>query len=275
MMSPLSSLLLAVAAFASITDVVAADAVVSVGGRSITLPAPPSYERVDGKDPKMDQMRDDLLGGTNRYVARFEPAAGSPDAAHGREVTVQVMKSIERQEIGERTFLEVRDQMRREFKAAIDEVMTKLEPQIQASGKKAGENLGVEMALSASDMAVLGIFDDSSNSLGFTMAMKVKAKVGDKVEEQKVVTAGMTIPVNGRLLYLYAVSDFDDNSDREWAEKSVVAWRDAVLTANPRVEGPSASLFDWQQVGRSAGIGAAIGGLVGLFSWLAKKKKAS
>jgi hypothetical protein len=230
---------------------------------------------VDGKDPKMDQMRNDLLGGTNRYVARFEPTAGSPDAAHGREVTVQVMKSIERQEIGERTFSEVRDQMRREFKAAIDDTMAKLGPQMQASGKKAGENLGVEMALSASDMAVLGIFDDSSNSLGFTMAMKVNAKVGDKVEEQKVVTAGMTIPVNGRLLYLYAVSDFDDNSDREWAEKSVVTWRDAVLAANPRVEGPSASLFDWYQVGRSAGIGAALGGLVGLFSWLAKKKKAS
>lgn len=269
------SILLAVAVVALCSNVVAADAVVSVGGRSITLPALPGYERVDGQDPKMDQMRNDLLGGTNRYVARFEPTAGSPDAEHDRELTVQVMKSIERQEIGERTFSEVRDQMRREFKAAIDEVVTKLGPQMQASGKKAGENLGVEMALSASDMAVLGIFDDSSNSLGFTMAMKVNAKVGEKVETQKLVTAGMTIPVNGRLLYLYAVSDFDDNADREWAEKSVMAWRDTVLAANPRIEGPSASLFDWYQVGRSAGIGAAIGGLVGLFSWLAKKKKAS
>lgn len=266
---------LAVAALVLTGHGIAADTIVSVGGRSIQVPALANYERVDGRDPKIDQMRDDLLGGTNRYVARFEPVSGSPDSDQGRELTIQVMKSIESREIGERTFMEMRDQMRREFKTALDGMMAKLGPQVQASGKKAGETLGVDMALSASDMAVLGIFDDSDSSLGFTMAMKVNAKVGGEASEQRVVTAGMTMPVNGRLLYLYAVADFDDESDRKWAEHTVAVWRDAILAANPRVQGPSASLFDWNSVGRSALIGGAIGGLVGLVSWLTKKKKSS
>jgi len=248
---------------------------VEVGGREIQLPALPGYERVDGRDPKIDQMRDDMLGGTNRYLARFEPVKDSPDAEKGRELSVQVMKSIERREIGEKTFEELRGEMRREFNAAMDQMISKLGPQMQASGKKAGETLGVDMALSASDMAVLGVFEDSNHSLGFTMAMKVNAKVGDHASESRIITAGIAVPVNGRLLYLYAVADFLAEEDRQWAEKTVSAWRDVVVAANPRVEGPSTAMFDWYQVGRSAGIGAVIGGLAGLFGWLAKKKKAS
>lgn len=250
-------------------------AVVDVGGREIQLPAPPDYERVDGRDPKIDQMRNDMLGGTNRYLARFEPVKDSPDAEKGRELSVQVMKSIEKREIGERTFEEMRGEMRKEFNAAMDQMIQKLGSQIQTSGQKAGETLGVDMALSASDMAVLGIFEDSQHSLGFTMAMKVKAEAGDQASESRMVTAGIAVPVNGRLLYLYAVADFLADADRQWAEKAVSAWRDAVVAANPRVEGPSTSLFDWNSVGRSALIGGAIGGLVGLVSWLTKKKKSS
>lgn len=249
--------------------------VVQIGGRDIVLPAPPGCERADGRDPKMDQMRDEMLGGTNRYVARFEPAAGTDDAAKEREFSVQVMKSVESREIGERTYAEVREQTRAELQQSIEEVQKKLDSALKDQSGKIGKEIGVETALSASDMAVLGFFDDKPYSLGFTMAMNMKAQVGDQMEQSRVVTSCMTVPVNGRLLFLYAQSDFKSEEDRKWGEQAVTAWRDAILAANPRVEGPSASLFDWSSVGRSGLIGGIIGCLVGLVSWLTKKKKAN
>lgn len=243
-----------------------------MGGRTIKLPAPVGYERIDGLNPEMDRMLEGMLPATNRYLARFDPPK-STTSAEGRSFNAQVMRSVENKEIGDRTFGAMKQQTKAELDKAqetIREEMAKLSGKAEKAFQDATD---ADAALNLSDVVVLGCFDDSPNSLGFTMALNVAAKAGEKTIKGKAVIASMIVPVNGRLIYLYANADFNSAADRVWAEKAVAGWRDAVVAANPRVEGPAAVGFDFGRVGRSGLIGAVIGGLVAGVAMLLKKKK--
>ena len=242
-----------------------------MGGRGLKLPAPAGYERIDGLNPETDRMVEGMLPATNRYAARFDPPKGATPE-QGRSFNVQVMRAVENKEIGERTF----SGMKQETKAEIDKAQATIRQEVAKLSGKAEKALqdatDADAALSLSDVAVLGCFDESPGSLGFTMAMNMAAKAGDKTIKGKMVVAGMLVPVNGRLLYLYANSNFNSPADRAWAEQAVTTWRDVIVAANPRVEGPAAG-FDFTRVGRSGLIGAVIGGVVAVIAMLFKKKK--
>lgn len=245
---------------------------VVVGGRTIKLPAPAGYERIDGLNPDADRMVEGMLPATNRYLARFDPPkSDAPD--QGRGFNAQVLRSIENREIGDRTFADIKQQTKAEIEKAQESIKQEI-AKIGGKAEKALQNAtDADAALSLSDVVMLGSFDDSPSSLGFTMAMNLAAKAGEKSIKSKMVIASMIVPVNGRLIYLYANADYNSPADRAWAEQAVTAWRDVVVAANPRVEGPSAKGLDFKRIGRSGVIGAVIGGIVALVALLSKKKK--
>lgn len=245
---------------------------VSIGGRMIKLPPPPGFERIDGLNEEKDRLVESMLPASNRYLARFEPLKTNT-ADTGRNFNAQVLRSLESREIGERTFSEMKQQTMKE----IEQVRATVETEIAKVRGKAEQAMqdatGADAALSVSDLAMLGYFGETPNSLGFTMAMNVAAKTGDNAVKVKGVIASMIVPVNGRLIYLYANADFKSDAERKWAEKAVTGWRDAVLAANPRVEGPPASRSIFDGVGRSAIIGTIAGAVGGLVAMLRKKKR--
>jgi hypothetical protein len=161
------------------------------------------------------------------------------------------------------------------MKSGLEAFSAKIEKEINkvmAQGSKAvSKETGVDVGLSITDTVLLGFFNETETSLGFTMAMKLKAQGADGADPRNVV-ATLMVPVNGRMLSLYATRPYANNEDRLAAEKAVVAWRDAIVAANPRVAG-SSGWFDWGSVGRSVVIGAVIGGLLGLFKWLGNRAK--
>ncbi|MHB1078444.1 MAG: hypothetical protein ACYC67_03520 [Prosthecobacter sp.] len=245
---------------------------VVVGGRTIKLPAPVGYERIDGLNPEADRLIEEMLPASNRYLARFDPPkSDTPD--NGRSFNVQVMRSLETREIGDRTFADIKQQTKAEIDKS-EETIRKEIAKVSGKAEKAmKEATDTNAALSLSDVAMLGCFDESPSSLGFTMAMNVAAKAGNQTTKTKMVVVGMIVPVNGRLIYLYANTAFNSEADRTWAEQAVTAWRDLVVAANPRVEGPKAGGLDFARIGRSGLIGAIIGGVVALVAMLFKKKK--
>lgn len=248
--------------------------VVDVGGQKIKLPPPAGFERIDGLNPEADRLVESMLGASNRYLARFDPPKTNT-ADTGRSFNAQVLRSLESREIGDRTFAEMKQQTMAEIDKARETISQEIEKQLGNAQKKLQDASGTDAALSVSDVAVLGYFDDSPNSLGFAMAMNVAAKEGGNDAKLKAVVATMIVPTNGRLIYLYANADFKSEADRQWAEKSVMAWRNAVVAANPRVEGPPASTSIFDGVGNSAVIGAIVGAVGGLLVMLFKKMKKS
>ncbi len=244
---------------------------VIVGGRAIRLPAPEGFERIDGVNIEDDRAVAAMLPASNRYLARYAPPKAQT-ADKGRSFNAQVLRDVESREIGNRTF----GQLKQQTKAEIDKAQETLRMELaKATGKetKTLPNSTVADALSVSEVAVLGLFNETPSSLGFTMAMNVAAKADDPTTKTKAVVASMIVPVNGRLIYLYANAEFKSEADRKWAEQAVTTWRDAVLAVNPRVEGPDASSSIFDGVGRSTIIGGIVGGLVALIAMLFKKKK--
>ena len=114
-----------------------------------------------------------------------------------------------------------------------------------------------------------------ASSLGFTMAMNVAAQAGaaagGEQVKAKLVVASMIVPVNGRLIYLYANSVFNSPADRQWAESAVQAWRDSLLAVNPRVQG--FDFADLGKFGKSGLIGAGLGALLGIILIILRKSR--
>lgn len=257
----------------------AENANLEVGGRKIAVPAPPGFVRSDGVNAMLDKAAAALLPASNRSLISFSTKEDVEILAKGemphskRSFNIQIVRSIENREIGEKTFADVREEARRGLEAMRANLDAEVKKLVASGNLKLSKEAGAEVALSISDTAMLGFFDEAPSSLGFTMGMKIAAKSDGNTPPQRRLAAAVMTPVNGRLLNLYAYADYDSEADRQWAEKAVTAWRDAIRDANPKVQGPSGGGFDFSRILRSALIGGAIGGAIGLVRWLSKRKK--
>lgn len=253
--------------------------VVMVGGRKIVVPPPPGgFVRCDGINKGWDKVIASVLPPDNRMLATFaSPAdealirAGTPGNM-SRNYNLQVLRSLESKEIGEATFNDEKSSMKKEISDMEKSIAAKFAEVAEQGNQKLNREFGVDLALSFTNTAMLGIFEDTSTGLGFTMAMKVAVEADQARNEDKSVVAGMIAPVNGRLLLLYSTAAYSSEADRMEVEKTVKEWRDAFLAANPRVAGPRSGV-DWVQVAESGLKGAGIGLAVGIAIWLQKKFK--
>ncbi len=259
-----------------------ASADVQVGGKTLLFPAPEGFVRCDGVRPDWDQATVSVLPATNRRLIMFSTPSdlailkGGGAPALARNFNSQIVRSIETRDVGEREF----DSTRSSMKAGLEDMRSKLQAEMDklaSQGNKTIHDLyGADAALRLSDAAVLGFFEDKPTSLGFTMALRVHTSGADASQNKKSVVAAILTPVNGRVINLYATSDYQTEADRQWAEKSVAAWRDAIVAANPRMAG---SVFDrysyiFKGVGPAALTGAIVGGAIGLLGWLMRKRRA-
>ncbi|MEK7952467.1 hypothetical protein [Luteolibacter soli] len=250
---------------------------IEVGGRVLRIPAPGGFVRCDGVNAEWDKVMASMQAPANRMLVTYGShtdqeaiRAGTP-ADYSKNFNIQVISQLEAKEIGTDTFAGIRDQTSEEVKSAVAKVEKEVNKTMAEGSRKISDQLGVDTALSISDTAMLGVFQEDAQSFGFTMALKLKVSTPKGTEDSKSVVAAMMQPVNGRLLLFYATMPYLSENDRKEAETSVKAWADAVFAANPQVKGPPArpGLFDG--VGRSGLIGAIVGGLLGVIFMVKKK----
>lgn len=249
-----------------------------IGGRNLRIPPPVGFVRCDGINENWDTGLTSILPPTNRLIATYGSPedqdlirkASPPD--YSRNFNIQTVRSVESREIGERTFAG----LRKEVKKGMDHMRAKLDTELKKltdqSNKKMSADFGVNNALEISDTVILGYFEESDTSIGFTMVMKVGLGNGDNREVTHGVVACLMTPVNGRLVNLYSSATYKGKEDQLLVEKTVMEWRDSIQAVNPKVEGPKAG-FDWEQFGFTTGIGAGVGLFCGLFMLISKKMK--
>lgn len=253
--------------------------VLEVGGRPVKVPPPAGFVRCDGINKEWDKAMSSLLPVSNRMLATFGTAEDqellrkNTPSDYERNFNIQTLRTTENMEIGERTFSGLRSEM----KKGLEDMQTKLEGELKklaGQGNKYMQDAhNVDLALKISDTAMLGFFEDTASSLGFSMAIKMGMTGADgKREESRAVGACLMLPVNGRLVMLYSTAPYTGQTAQIEAETTVKSWRDSILAVNPRVAGPAAG-FDWEKVGQSTAIGAGIGLVIGLLAWIGKKFK--
>lgn len=245
----------------------AAPVELDVGGRKIIVPPPPGFVRCDGVNPDWDRTMESVQAPRNKLLANFgtpEDHAAIRDgeaADYTRSFNVQISRALENVEVNEKTFDQVREENRKQLETIKASIEAEIERVVREGGKQMSDDLGVEVQLSVGDLAMLGIFEDSPTSLGFTMAMTTSVETPVGIDKSRGVVAAVLVPVNGRLLYLYSNYPYSSEADRLAAEASVKMWRDAVVAANPRIKGTAR-----KGVWHSAMVGAIAGGIVALLA---------
>lgn len=251
---------------------------IDVGGRVLKIPAPAGgFVRCDGVNADWDKAMASMQVASNRTLVNYGTqadqdalrAGSAPD--YSKNFNVQVIRQLEAKEIGTDTFAGLKDQTAKEVKAAIAKAEKEINEAMASGSREISDQYGVDAALKVSDTAMLGIFRDDAQALGFTMALKLSVSTPKGTEVTKSVVASMMQPVNGRLLLFYATQPYASEADRKEAETSVKAWADAVFAANPQVKGPPAKRGLFDGVGRSGLIGA-ISGLVVAAVLVVKKR---
>ena len=256
---------------------------VDVGGRKIVFPAPEGFAQSNGIDLNWDKTFLTLLPQTNHLLVTMnttEEVAGLkagkiPGSA--RTYNAQIVRQVEKTEIGDQTFSKVRG----EIKSGIMETRAKMDAEIKKALSSGKAKLGiVDQALEISDSAILAFFEDTPTGLGFTMVAKLQTNKGTPEEKsEKMVVAALMIPVNGRLINLYANATYRNDDDLTWVQNAVKSWRDSVVAANPRVQGPDYQPggqgfmgFDLGRITSGMLIGAAVGLAIAIFKWITTRK---
>lgn len=211
---------------------VADNTTVSVGGTSITLPAPAGFFRYDGKSAKVDSYEQKLLPATNRLLADFGSEEDVADVLLDRLPTLerhfsaQTLRSAESLELTATAF----GNMKPEIAHTVAEQASKYRD--LAKNLETSASVAIGSRLTIGESIPLGVFDDTADSICFSMLSKVKVEVLS--DAYVSISTCCVVRVSNRVLYLLSSSPYRDKSDIEWARRNVKLWRDAVLKANAR-----------------------------------------
>ncbi|MEI7820799.1 MAG: hypothetical protein WCK55_07765 [Verrucomicrobiota bacterium] len=205
---------------------------VTIGGTIISLPPPVGFFRYDGKSSIIDKIEQRLLPASNRLLAAF----GSEETL--AEVLIDHIPKIERhfsaQSVRELESLDVPQAGFAEMRPGIRDAFTPQSGKYSSIIKELESNASSisSAVLKIGEMIPLRIFDDTKESICFSMLCKVQV---DTIPRSYVsIVAGAVVRVRNRIFYLYASVPYHDKADIEWARRSVQQWRDDVLKANSR-----------------------------------------
>ena len=256
---------------------------ITVGSTRLTIPAPEGFSLVTSEMQPYADFAKRFVAPQNERFALFLPdtdvalakAGEIPDGA--RRFEVQVTKQIIKPVITKTDFAEIKKMI----KTQNDEIMRKAEAEIPGFLKKLTDGLSkdydVDMSFSSLQILPMPAHGETDRSLAFSTLVRYNVDAGTgKIETQEGIVTATLVHVKGKVLLLYVHAD---KPDLEWSKTAAKTLSDQIIAQNPSDAAMSAqeskprSSFDWNSVLRSAIIGAAIGGLVGLIKTLLKKKK--
>ena len=211
---------------------------IPIGTASVVLPAPDSYVRCDGKSKAVDAMLSSHLLSTNLELAFFcdrddlVKIGTGRDPSFSRFFDAQVRVSLKDKDYRDPEFNDIKQSLRKYVG----------DDQVGEPGAQAAETVARELsklkqragALKFGDVAQLGVFDETPDSICMAMLLKSTYGAGDATGDNSVrVMATAIVHVHNRVFYLNSSSLFQDETDVAWTRSEIRKWRDSVLSANP------------------------------------------
>lgn len=266
--------------------VVSAAAIV-VGGTQIEIPGPLKFSEVTPEMAALYEVQKQFVAPTNVEFLAFISDKAVPAALKDevpeleRRFTVQTAKSLVNMSVTRHNF----EELKQVIKNQNEEIVKKAEAEIGKTIGKINENISdqydVDLALSVSQMIPLPAHSETERSLAYSAFVKysINDEAGNPSSFVTVMTATF-VHVKGKVLFLYS---YAEESDLDWSRNLSTQWSNAVIKANPSDFQSSVNEnlpaivtgIDWNEVGVKALIGAFVGLLIGLVSWLVKRAKSS
>jgi len=201
------------------------------GLKSFTIPAPSADLAETGSDYRV--LLEPLVTNTNRLVAGFVSSDDlnllrtSTGTALSRYAMVQVARRAEFADISPDAFKQFVDKFGSQFGATIDATLKDQQDEVNRRIKD--RVLGLSAKTVTLDKPLqLGAFFNKPDAASYGLVMPVSVDGNTK----KVVVNTIVLRVRQRLLFLYLIEEYKDESSVQWVRTTGEHWTDAILAAN-------------------------------------------
>lgn len=215
------------------------DATYAIGSLFVHIPPPEKFYRCDGKSDKVDRLLNSFIAPGNRDVAVFcdendlAKVMGDQTPSFGRYFTVQVRQSLENEDITNSEFASVQNKLKESVGDVIAGDKGEVDKKVESESEMLSKAYNVSLNMKVGDIQPLGVYNETTQSSSFCMLEKVEIKVSDLQSKSIVmIAAGSLVHINKHLLYFYAFTSYQDQSDFMWARTSLKTWTDALIAAN-------------------------------------------
>lgn len=257
---------------------------IEVGEQRINLPLPYGFvELTPAMSPYYETTRAYIAPSNLRYVTLItandaEALLRGEDVELERYINVESEKAISATSVSPAQFAELRSILR----SQIDDMYANIEKQMpelaNEGNRKLSEEFDTDLAVELGGIVPLPIHLDTEHAIANSMFATVGGTVdGASIGTDVVAATTLFLHVKNKVLFVYV---YGPESELEWTRETAEKWTTDILAANPlsaaeqrAVESTDSPGIDWSKVLEKALIGALVGGAIGLFSFLFRKRK--
>jgi hypothetical protein len=220
---------------------------VAFGERTLEVPAPQGFEPVAQDIPAYIRISEGYLPPTNRLVEAYLSRADKAALMAGerrdlqRYFQLQTLRSIDGKPVSAADFGGALGAMEAQIEALVPKMAREGAKLVEQGNKTLNETTGSQAEVSMGGPTYHGIFRREPWGLFFTASMPISLSEGGTTVTARMVGATALVLVDQQLMYLYAFADESEPGAREWAERSLSAWADAVRAGNPARPAPAGS----------------------------------
>lgn len=245
---------------------------VAFGSRTLYVPDPDGFLPLAKSVPRFNQMAQAYLPQAIRLVDTYATPADAAAMQQGnsagmrRYFQMQVPRSADGVPVSNEEFAAAADEIENGIRKALGDAAQTIKQQADKGNAEIKRQTSVDPQLTLSDVGYLGVFRKEPWGQFFTIKTKASAQ-GVMAKPQLIVGAGAAVLVNYQIVFLYCYANYNNEGDRQWAEKSVSEWADQVHGANP--DDPTVGNhipshgFNFKEMLRWG----VIGGVIGLLAW--------
>ncbi len=248
----------------------------TIGDNTIQFPMESDYVRVSQVEPKLFAFTAAALPTTNRLVETLATRADIARMSQGGTAAdiyfeVQAQREIETRQVS----IDDWNGLKPELTAGMTHAdMNEVLSSNTGNNDRMSAAAGQRVDLSYGKMGAPVVYRETPWSVNFAVMVPMQVRIGANAENITVAAAGSFAIVRNKLIYIYAFSTSTSPEGVAKVRARLNEVVDETVALNPSDAAVrSTGGFDWSSVGRSAMIGGIIGGIVGLFAWLVKRRK--
>lgn len=257
---------------------------IKVGDRLIDVPLPDGFvELTPMMSPYYETMRAYVAPNNIRYLTLIpkdnaEALLRGEDIELERYINVESEKGLTATSVSSDQFAELRGILRNQIEEMYANVEKQLPEMMNKGNAAISSEFSVDIAVEVGGIVPLPVHLDTDNAIANSMFMTVGVNVDNEDAGTDVIAATtLFLYVKDKVLFLYV---YGSETELDWTKDTAAMWATAIVATNPlstdekRVVDDSDSFsFNRSQVLEKALIGVVIGGVVGIFFFLSRRRK--
>ncbi|MEM1264196.1 MAG: hypothetical protein AAGH76_17485 [Pseudomonadota bacterium] len=214
---------------------------ITVGKQTIKLPVPDGYvELTPAMSPYYESMQA-YQSPTNERHAIFIPEDRAEAVLNGvflelpTYMVVESTKSIQNRLLTKAEFKQLRQILRRDIDALLDEVQEEVTDVLSKGDEALSDELDADISVQRGVIRALPVHRETESMAAFSLLTPVSVAVDEGAPEDLVI-ASTTIATHVRAKVLYLVV-YGLEEDLEWTRGAAADWAKAVIAANSGADG--------------------------------------